>query len=288
MKVSILILLGLFIAVIPAHANDNNPVMGILYNTSESSWLTYDCRPPEKNKMECNFSQTSVRMKETANSLEKKIVEAKSQYSNALKEMEEGANCKEISTILAAFSETTPEDALKLLPKGFITDEKEFVESFHYIKETNDNGIPEEIKRLAKFCEDKSEESYLDLARYEFEKALKTCIISGGYTFTQNFTYVQDYQREIGAWVVEGKPAGPCGAVQLSRFVPVKKSIADKEYVNWVYVAKKAITNKDGDFFLNMKCKDLDENEYFYDWKTGPKTDRLYKKGCEIIEFSPM
>jgi hypothetical protein len=54
--------------------------------------------------------------------------------------------------------------------------------------------------------------------------------------------------------------------------------------VFWKYIAKKAVTNKQGLFMRGLgrdvMCKDLDENEYIYD--SGSKTHAL---GCDYIEF---
>ena len=75
---------------------------------------------------------------------------------------------------------------------------------------------------------------------------------------------------------------GACGIVQLSRFEPERLKSSSGEF--WKYIAKKSVTNKQGLFMRgfggDVMCKDLDENEYIYDYKS--KTHAL---GCDYIEF---
>jgi len=121
----------------------------------------------------------------------------------------------------------------------------------------------------------------------EHDKEVRTCQVSSN-VFTQTFKYVQDYTSNSGAWVVQSQPEGPCGIVQLSRFEPVITKIGDTNYTNWNYIAKKAITNPKGQAFLELKCSNLDQNEYVYDWQSSTQEDDLYRLGCDYIEFSPI
>lgn len=71
--------------------------------------------------------------------------------------------------------------------------------------------------------------------------------------------------------------------VQLSRFTPERSDVGN--YTFWKYTAKKAVTNPQAIAFpgvgKNVLCKELDEAEYLYDWRS--KQQPLQ---CDYIEFS--
>ncbi|MGZ9097843.1 MAG: hypothetical protein ACXW30_06065 [Micavibrio sp.] len=273
----------------PAFAQLDIPTTGMLYNTKEAALLTYNCNKLNNGKLGCDFIQTSVRKKSKPEDLEKKIQEAKKQFPDALKEISSEGLCKENVPFMEVLTgNKTPEEVAETAPNDFIPNKKEFIQNIKDMSKAQKEDLLKTFSALQDFCKNKTENSFLELTKLENEKDSHTCIIAAGYTFKQTFIYVEDGLSDLGAWVVESTPYGPCGAVQLDRFVPEKSTIGDSEFVNWKYVAKKAITNPDGTFFGDFKCKQADENEYLYDWKTSAKTDRLYHLGCEYIEFSPL
>lgn len=272
-----------------AFAQAEYPSRGILYNTVESNWLTYTCSPPDNGKLTCEFSQTSVRIKAKAEDIQKKLEQAKEQFSSALEEIEDGESCKFFDLIADALSgKKTLEEIVKDAPKGMISNKEEFVKGFGEISDDRKRELLEKFSTMQEFCRNKDESSYLAITKKEHEIDAKTCTIQGGYSFSQTFTYIDDYEGQ-GVWAVESTPSGPCGTIQLSRFIPQKTNIAGKEYINWTYLAQKAVTNKSGTFFMDIKCSDLDQGEYFYDWSSGTSESKgLYKKNCTNIEFSPL
>ncbi len=264
------------------------PNVGMIYNTKESSVLTYECTKLQNGKLECEFIQNSVRKKAKPADLQSKIKQAKDQYSDALKEIQSDTKvCKEADFFIYALSSKEPPAQIaKNAPTSTISSESDFIDG---LKKMSDEQKQEGIKSFSiikDFCNTKSEDSFLQLTKLEHDRASKTCIITSGYKFKQTFTYVDDLSS-TAAWVVEGKPEGPCGLVQLSRFISdTSSTIGEVKF--WKYLAKKAITNPDGLFLGTSKCSSFDEGEYLYDWKTGPETDKLYHMNCEYIEFSPL
>lgn len=292
-QAALLFFLLIFLGIQPAFAGQDTPTTGMLYNTQEASLLTYNCKQLNDGTLECNFTQTSVRKKAKPEELQKKVQEAKKQFPEALKEISSEKSCGEelsfINPLVDVLSgKKTPEEVAETFSKDKEFNKNEFLENMKESPPAHKRELLKNMLALQNFCKEKTEESFLELTKLQNDKDSRTCIVAGGHTFTQVFTYVNDGLSNAGAWVVESKPQGPCGAVQLDRFIPEETTIGDSKFMNWKYVAKKAITNPDGTFFGDFKCSQADENEYLYDWKTSAKTDRLYHLGCEYIEFSPL
>ena len=152
-------------------------------------------------------------------------------------------------------------------------------------KETQDNlkNISDlENKDLVKFvdavttaCNAKTEESYLNVNRVLFDRDARTCAVSS-YTYKQSFRLVLDDVSGARSWVAKGEPSGPCGIVQLSRFEPEK--LENLKSIYWKYIAKKAVTNKQGFLMPGMACTKLDEDEYIFDWRS-----KEHALGCDYI-----
>lgn len=100
-------------------------------------------------------------------------------------------------------------------------------------------------------------------------------------TFEQTFKLVSPGGNAKISWVIESQPSGPCGVVQLSRFESETTKIGNSTYVDWNYVARKAVTNPSGELFLGLQCSGLDQGEYFYDWRS-----EVHQMSCDYIEFS--
>lgn len=130
------------------------------------------------------------------------------------------------------------------------------------------------------FCKSRTQENFLNIVRVAHEKDTRTCKVSAN-TFKQTFRLVQNNISGTGAWVVQGTPEGPCGIVELSRFEPERGK--DSKLVFWKYVARKAVTNPQGTFFLGASCKGFDEGEYIFDWRSEE-----HSLGCDYVEFSPL
>jgi hypothetical protein len=191
--------------------------------------------------------------------------------------------------------QTTSKD--KLLPPATCKKEQDFAEVLRGRKEAQnkeqrdfvENMSDKEKKYYLRIndavttaCNSKTEESYLNVLRIGHEKDTHTCLVSSN-TFKQSFSHVDDIINDAEVWVAKGDPSsGPCGIVQLSRFEKDKEDLFGVKVNFWKYTAKKAITNKQGFLPGRVACKDLDEDENIYDWRS-----KEYAVDCDYIEFSP-
>jgi hypothetical protein len=263
-----------------ALAADEYPTMGLVYNTKEDASITYSCTKVQNGILECEFIQTAVRKKTKAEDLKKKLEDAKKQLPDALKEISSENSCDWMSVVRSVIEgRQTPEQAVQSAPKGAISDVQQFIHGMKEMSQSKKQDLLAGLGPVDEFCKTKSEESYLKIAKFNHEKEMRTCRVSS-HSFKQSFKWVDDYSGK-GAWVVDAKPSGPCGVIQLDRF---EEHRTDSKLVFWTYLAKKAITNPKGQLPLSdLTCDGLDQDEYLYDWKQ----ERDAKLGCEYIEFSP-
>jgi hypothetical protein len=63
-----------------------------------------------------------------------------------------------------------------------------------------------------------------------------------------------------------------CGVVTISRF----NRVTERNYKEWVYTTKKVVNNKNSN-----SCKELDEDEHFYDWRGAG----AHFVGCDYVEM---
>lgn len=252
------------------------PTVGLLYNQQEDSSITYDCKKTTDAKLICDFIQTAVRKKAKANDLTEKLSTARTQFESALKEIttEKPGACQIFRDLIEMTKGSlSPQDLIDQNP-SIASDRAKFIAGMTEMRSRYAEH-PDEIanfEAMVNFCVKKDEESFLNITRVEHEKDMRTCRVAS-IPFKQTFVWVGG--ADGGAWVTEDAPAGPCGVVQLSRFEQ------DKPHL-WRYVARKAVTNPDGELLLGQKCTGLDQNEYLYDWKQ----ERNPRLGCEFIEFS--
>jgi hypothetical protein len=83
--------------------------------------------------------------------------------------------------------------------------------------------VADSLKLLLQFCKTKSRRDYFAIAKSAHDKDLRTCIVSSN-PYTQTFRLVKDYSSGKNAWVVDSKPYGPCGIVELSgKRLPIPK-----------------------------------------------------------------
>lgn len=243
---------------------EDAPDMGFLYNTKETHSLVFQCHKSTDNMLECDFTQTAVRKKEKPDDLKASLNQARDEFRNGVKFTSE--ECKSYSDLLDIL------EGRKKPPKE---------EGLKNITEIEKRDLIESMKAMTQFCKDKTEENYLKLIRLNHDKNMRTCQVSSN-TFKQTFRYIQDNVSGKGTWVTKGDPAGPCGIVQLSRFEPEqpKKGFP---ITFWKYIARKAITNPQGSIAPGALCKELDESEYLYDWRS-----KEHQLSCDYIDFSAL
>jgi hypothetical protein len=253
------LLVGLTLVSVGAVAEDV-PSVGILHNTSEDQSLNYAC-DLNGAVLSCKFSQVSVRRKATQDERDKVQARIREEFPSykpmgkqecdKFREMVEIAEGRKPAPKPQALAKSPPFERrdISSLGRAFI-------------------GV----------CEKHSLESYQNLAMVGLDKDMRTCRISS-HTFEQRFRRVVDPASGVETWVVDSKPEGPCGIVQLSRF----EVAPDMKLKFWNYVARKAITNPAATLPLGGNCSDLDEAQYVYAWQ-----ERDHALGCDYIEFSPL
>ena len=240
----------------------SKPTTGILYNLKEVKSLIYSCESQNDSILTCEFKQVGVRKKLTDDELSKK----RSDKEQAAEYVEECLRDRK--------QEKTDQKRRKDFLKGI-----SMLDSIAKNSKNESEAIKATI--TAKAVQSCSEEDMAKLIELNLVEENRTCIVSGGYDFTQSFRLVSDNSGS-NVWTVIGTPSGDCGIVQASRFEPEKLG----KTVFWNYVSRKTITNKKGKTLFGLSeisCKDLDEGEYGYSWKS-----ETYPIRCDEVEFSPL
>jgi len=245
---------------------DQTPSSGIVYNTKESNSLVYFCAISRDNSLDCEFTQTRVRKKAKAKDLKTRIDQARKAFRTS-KDLSPEL-CKEQSNWF---------EVLQGRKKAQNKAQQDYLRNISELEKKDAVKITGAIKTA---CELRTEDSYLNVVRVGYEKDARTCVVSS-HTYKQSYRLVLDHLSGARAWVAKGEPSGACGIVQLSRFEPER--FEDSNLVFWKHVAKKAVTNRQGLYMPGVACKDLDEDEYIFDWRS-----KEIALGCDYIEFSPL
>ena len=256
------LLVGTFLT--SAVSAEELPTVGILYSTKERHSLTYECQPVKGNQLTCEFVQSSVRQKAKAADLPNVIEEALKQFPNEKPPSSE--DCSSYRQIVAVL-EGREEKGTKL---GQLTN----------LSELEKADLLKVAKSFIAYCDNPTKEMLVSIVRLSHDRDVRTCQVSS-HTFTQTFKQLS----EIGSgsvWIAQGAAEGPCGIVQLSRFEPEELGAGKSKSIYWKYVARKAVTNPDGELLLGGKCSALDEGAYLYDWRS-----KEHQLSCDYIQFSP-
>lgn len=258
MKVAIL--LGAITAgvTMPAAAQSQEfPSTGMVYNTIDANALVHRCNLTDQLTMDCEFTQTSIRRKLTAEEATKKLAQAKAEFTAKPSTMSQAdcAQCETMALVLQGKKTTPNMQALSQLTGRTKADVLLIASQF------------------AAFCREPSLDNWMRIISSGVDKDKRTCTISS-YTFNQKFR-----RSDTNTWTVISQPTGPCGVVQLDRFESEK---ATQGMSFWNYFARKAITNPNANLGT-LTCKMLDEKEYKYQWQ---KRDPDFS--CDYVEFSPI
>ena len=248
-------------------AASDYPGLGMLFHTKEASSLQHDCKV-DSSQLVCGFTQTSVRHKLNPNKFEEKIKEARNKFRKNQTGFDDKA-CASAIEYHNKFGKALRTGIAPERMKGL--DRKAFIKGLASMSKTQKLNVISMLNAGVKYCGTKMEKYFLEFTRINLEKDMHTCSVSPN-TYSQRFKFFPD----TGNWVVtQDGPTGACGIVNVSRFQPEKT----KYGVFWKYFAKKVVTNKSGNTIL-LKCSDLDEEEYEYDWRS-----REIELGCEYITF---
>ncbi len=256
---------AVFLLVLTAHSwCQESPSVGLLYNTSEVNSLVYRCSSSQAPQLACEFTQTSVRPKASYADLVTTIDKARKAFpSEKPWSAEDCSAARQVLEIL---------EGKKVAPKP---------EIFAAMSDVSKRDAVASMRATVKYCNNPTEETFLDMVRLGAEKDRRTCKVSS-HTFRHVFTRAEGSQNPP-TWVAQSKPEGECGIVQLSRFEPEVTQIGKSSFSNWKFVARKAITNPSGEFLPGAKCSGLDERPYTYDWRS-----KEHQLTCDYVEFSPL
>jgi len=236
------------------------PLAGRVYNTVENGWLTYECTPPEKGLLTCSFVQTSFRQKVKPDEASKRLAED-------TKDMPGGA-AKEFQTAPAGIYDSKGWKELCGMANKIpaILDGKapadtppEALRNFVRSSAVQRKDMRAWAMAIGQSCANRTLDGMKQAIALSLDQDQRTCMV-GTNPFTQTFR-AQYSGTTFQAWVVaDSTPVGDCGVINVSRLVP------GKEHWQWRYYARKVVTSPTADIVL-MKCSDLDEKEYLYDWQ---------------------
>jgi hypothetical protein len=243
---------------------EERPTMGLLYNTSETHSLRYDC-DLDGAHLECSFVQMTVRRKANPEDLAEALQKARSEFTTFQRDLPN--QCKGVDAMYDAI-------VLGRAPPG--TDMKKFAEGTAGMAPGQKADMAKMIGSWRDVCRTPTEAKFIEFVRGNHERDTRTCKVSAN-AYTQRFRRVNG----TGPWVVVDKPSGVCGIVNVSRFEADRSVGSGLSF--WRYHAKKVITNPSGKLPLFGPCDQLDEREYIYDWRS--KEAFL---GCDYINFSPI
>jgi hypothetical protein len=240
------------------------PSVGLMHNASESHSITYRCEPVRNGQLNCEFVQTAVRFKSTLAKLPEAIYNASKQFKT--EQPPSAQDCALFKDILDII------EGRKVAPKP---------EAIGAMTPVVKQDALRSAKLFLTYCAKPTEENYLALTRFTQDKDRRTCNVSS-FSFKQTFRQAEPGNK-VSAWVTQSTPDGPCGFVQLSRLEPEETKIGQSTFVNWKYIARKAITNPNGELVPGTKCSGFDENPYLYDWRS--KENQM---SCDYIVFTPL
>lgn len=257
----VLIAIGFCFGSSSSVASDRHPSTGTVHNKLETSALEHDCSL-QGQTLECEFTQMRVRRSKKPEDWPKEKKRAQQEYANGKGWSKQ--DCQSYDKISSALKTGRA-------PEG--QNQKEFEKRLALLSPDEKQDQLSFMSSMTDYCNQPSEIGFLSMIQSMFDRETRTCLVSIN-RFSQRFSKLPG----ADTWVVVDKPTGPCGVVQLDRFVAEK---TDSNIVFWNYFAKKAVTNQSGKLMLGMKCSDLDEQEYEYNWRS-----REVRLGCDYISFS--
>lgn len=248
------------LAATSAAGQERHPTFSTVYNTVDRSSLQYTCTPTSnQSEISCAFVQVSVRKAARPDDLQKKIDAAVEEVRQG-KQSFSAKECEGFDTVLSVLDGKTtgpdPEKAKAYLSK---LAPKERVDSRRA------------MAALIKHCRQPSEASAKELVQIEHDKNMRTCKVNS-HEFKQTLR-----QTSAKTWTVISQPSGDCGVVNLDRFEEAS-SLGNLKF--WDYYSRKAVTNPNGLIFGTMKCSEMDQREYKYQWQS-----ETYHVGCDYISF---
>lgn len=249
----------LLLIVSPAHAAEEKPGFGMVYDTKENSGLQMNCKEASWNEVRCDFKQIAIFKKAKESELQQKIEEARQQFISAPKDQIVPKDCSEF------------ENTLSYLRGGKSNISSDVRSNVQKLTKRERQDLEQNTAMLVAFCKNPTEENAVSMARFALQKDAKTCRI---YTSQYSLTF----QRiTADTWASNQGPDGLCGVVSVSRLERVVTGSSSF----WVYTTKRVVNNKRSSSSPEI-CKSLDESEHFFDWKGGG--ERFV--GCDYVEMN--
>lgn len=263
--ITCLVAMLLIVSTAPQSHSEEIPATGIVYNTKETSSLTYACQPAANNQVECEFLQSSVRKKAKKEDLRKALKDAQIGFKDEIKGKHLDEVCQANKLLLDVLEGRTK------APK------QEAVVAMSDMEKKSLIKLP---KAMGTFCANKTEENYINVIKVGHEKDMRTCVVST-YNYKTTFKKVSASDGKA-TWVASGTPHGPCGVIDVSRFE--QDNIRDGKIILWKYFSKKVVSNPNATGLLNVPCTEMfDQREYLYDWRS-----KQHAIGCDFVEFSTL
>ena len=236
------------------------PTSGMVYNTVDNGWLTYECDPPTQGLLTCSFVQTSIRQQLKPADTQARLTRETADLAASL--------AKDYGTRPAGIYDSAKWQELCAL-SGQVTDlangklgagaPPEAVRSMARMSSRQKEDMRLWAAALGRSCASRTLDGLKDAISLSLGQEERTCRI-GTNPFKQTFK-AQYSQGIFQSWIVaDSTPSGDCGLINVSRLVPGANSW------EWRYFARKVVTNPTGSQML-LKCSDLDQLEYEYDWK---------------------
>lgn len=277
------LIIGLVLVVAGAAMASEAPGLGTVHNTKDKGWLTYVCEEVGAESLTCDMTQVMIRKKLDPANVQAKYQEAVQNWPAVLlqeynassvaelmasKQMRE--LCEQSTTYLGALhggdGSRLPPEARSGLARMSPLQRRDAEQQFGAIVESCNFKTLDGLKRSA---------------RLALERDARTCTVSTN-AFKQTFRPVRNSDGKLLSWnYADATPQGECGMIQLSRFRPADPD-GKTDTIFWQYIAKRATSNPEGSHWL-ASCKDFDESETLYDWRSSEIALQ-----CDYIEYSPI
>lgn len=236
------------------------PPYATVTNEKDKDFIQIFCDIPKGSTLSCKFTQIKVRKLGG----EEDLAQSLAGIPEMLKEFAEG---KAVETCA---SMRKVGQAMRRDRTASGSDSHPLSDVMATIPEPERLDTLKEIDSLEKACASPNKENLEAWLRQQNDRSSRTCSIWVN-TYEQTFTL-----QSAGVWVHSGQPDGICGAVHISTLEKEEGTAS-----LWSYRTRKIITAKNAlkeNKLLN--CKDLDEDEYFYTWKS-----KAYYRGCDYIKY---
>ena len=232
--------------------------------------IIYKCAPPQGIQLRCSFRKLEIKKERPATPAE---IEAQIAARGEAVAKGQGLNKEQCASIAAVANGVRTGK----VPEGM--DKDTFARKFTSKEEAEKRDMLEDFDGLLKVCGNPTRESHENSVRVEEAQKARTCRL-----FTLDFDETFTRGSTSNVWTSTSTPAGPCGTITIGVLErDAKRTMASF----WRYKVRRLVTNKTGAIEMfggkpPLLCKDLDEQEYIYEW-AGDVTYR----GCVYIKYGP-